>query len=190
MHTIALSSGRLNRRAFMGFGAVAAVAALSPLKANAAPAKRAVRTLSLFHTHTGERLRTTYCCDGRYEPAALEQINHILRDFRVDESKPIDPKLLDLLHELGGTLQTDQPFHIISGYRSPHTNQMLRDRGGVPTGVASSSLHMVGKAIDIRVPGITLDQLHSAARSLKLGGVGVYPASNFVHVDTGRVRYW
>jgi uncharacterized protein YcbK (DUF882 family) len=184
---------RLNRRAFLGFGAVAAAAALSPLKANAAPAapaKKALRTLSFFNTHTGERLKTTYCCDGRYEPEALQEINHILRDFRANEVKPIDPKLLDLLHELGGTLETDQPFHIISGYRSPHTNTLLQQRGGAGTGVASKSLHMVGKAIDIRLPGVKLDHLRGAARSLKLGGVGYYPSSNFVHVDTGRVRFW
>jgi uncharacterized protein YcbK (DUF882 family) len=125
-----------------------------------------------------------------YQPDALKEINHILRDFRVNAVKPIDPKLLDLLHELGGTLETDQPFHIISGYRSPHTNTLLRERGGVGTGVASRSLHMEGKAIDIRIPGVKLDHLRGAARSLKLGGVGFYPSSNFVHVDTGRVRYW
>lgn len=183
----------LDRRAFLGFGAFAAAAALSPLKAQAAnlPSnKSVVRTLSFFNTHTGERLTSTYCCDGRYEPEALQEINHILRDYRTDEVKPIDPKLLDLLHELGGTLESDSPFHIISGYRSPHTNQMLRARGGTSTGVASKSLHMVGKAIDVRVPGVKLDHLRAAARSLKLGGVGYYPSSNFVHVDTGRVRYW
>jgi uncharacterized protein YcbK (DUF882 family) len=121
---------------------------------------------------------------------ALAQLNHLLRDFRTSLEKPIDPKLFDLLHELGGTLETDQPYHIISGYRSPETNAMLRERGGAHTGVASGSLHMVGKAIDIRLPGVKLDHLRSAAASLKLGGVGFYPSSNFVHIDTGRVRYW
>lgn len=182
----------LHRRAFIGFGAAAAAAALSPLRAHAAPpAKKApVRSLSFFNTHTGERLKSTYCCDGRYEPEALKQINHILRDWRVGQVKPIDPKLLDLLHELSGTLETDSPFHIISGYRSPVTNATLRTKGGAHTGVATQSLHMVGKAIDIRVPGVKLDHLRSAARSLKLGGVGYYPSSNFVHLDTGRVRFW
>jgi uncharacterized protein YcbK (DUF882 family) len=194
MHQTDQTRTTLHRRAFLGFGAVAAAAALSPLKAHAttpAPAKKSVvRSLSFFNTHTGERLQAEYCCDGRYEPDALAQINRILRDFRTNEIKAIDPKLLDLLHELGGTLETDRPFHIISGYRSPHTNELLRSRGGASTGVASKSLHMVGKAIDIRVPGVKLDHLRSAARSLKLGGVGYYPSSNFVHVDTGRVRYW
>lgn len=185
----------MNRRRFLGFGAAAAAAALIPARAQGAVADRSSakpieRVLSFFNTHTGERLRTAYCCNGNYEPQALQAINHILRDFRANEIKPIDPGLLDLLHELGGTLETDQPFHIISGYRSPHTNTMLRTRGGAQTGVASGSLHMVGKAIDIRVPGVKLDHLRSAARSLKLGGVGFYPSSNFVHVDTGRVRFW
>jgi uncharacterized protein YcbK (DUF882 family) len=194
MHQNEPTPAGIGRRAFLGFGVVAAAAALSPLKAQAAPPASSrqapVRTLSFFNTHTGERLKATYCCDGKYEPDALTQINHILRDWRVDKVKAIDPHLLDLLHELGGTLETDSPFHIISGYRSPVTNATLRARGGSHTGVASKSLHMVGKAIDIRVPGVKLDHLRGAARSLKLGGVGYYPASNFVHVDTGRVRFW
>ena len=183
----------LNRRRFLGLG-VATAAALLPnrVHASTAPAGRRVpeRALTLFHTHTGERLTTTYCCDGLYQPEALKQIDFILRDFRVDEIKPIDPRLLDLLHELQGTLGSDSPYHVISGYRSPQTNAMLRARGGTDSGVASGSLHMVGKAIDIRLPGVKLDHLREAARSLKLGGVGFYPSSNFVHVDTGRVRYW
>lgn len=182
----------LNRRHFLGVAAGLAAAAAVPSRLSAAPAptKLPERVLSFFNTHTGERLRTAYCCGGVYQPDALKDINHILRDFRVNVVKPIDPKLLDLLHELGGTLETDVPFHIISGYRSPHTNSLLRERGGAGTGVATRSLHMDGKAIDIRVPGVKLDHLRGAARSLKLGGVGFYPSSNFVHVDTGRVRYW
>jgi uncharacterized protein YcbK (DUF882 family) len=179
-----------NRRSFLGYGALATAAAMVPGRAQAAVSKRPERVLSFFHTHTGERLKIAYCCDGIYQPEALSQLNHLLRDFRVDQEKAIDPKLFDLLHELGGTLETDQPYHVISGYRSPETNAMLRERGGAHTGVASSSLHMVGKAIDIRLPGVRLDHLRSAAASLKLGGVGFYPSSNFVHVDTGRVRYW
>ena len=196
MHQNDRTNSSLNRRAFLGFGAAAAASALSPLTSYAAPVaasrpgKSAVRTLSFFNTHTGERLKAEYCCDGKYDEAALQQLNHILRDFRANEVKPIDPGLFDLLHELSGTLETDAPYHIISGYRSPNTNTLLRTRGGAHTGVASKSLHMVGKAIDIRVPGVKLDHLRAAARSLKLGGVGYYPTSNFVHLDTGRVRVW
>jgi uncharacterized protein YcbK (DUF882 family) len=184
----------LHRRAFLGIGAAAAAATLLPSTARAATASGAAkapeRTLSFFNTHTGERLKTTYCTGGCYRPEALEQLNHIMRDFRVNEVKPIDPRVFDLLHELGGTLETDSPFHIISGYRSPETNAMLRERGGAGTGVASHSLHMVGQAIDIRVPGVRLEHLRDAAKSLKIGGVGFYPDLKFVHVDVGRVRYW
>jgi len=191
-HVESKTRSALNRRSFLGYSALATAAALVPGRANAAPAAatKRERTLSFFHTHTGERLKVAYCCDGQYQPEALAQLNHLLRDFRVNQERAIDPQLFDLLHELGGTLETDQPFHIISGYRSPQTNAMLRERGGAHTGVASSSLHMVGKAIDIRVPAVKLDHLRGAAASLKLGGVGFYPSSNFVHVDTGRVRYW
>lgn len=178
-----------SRRGFLGMGAAAAAAALVPGRARAAT-RGPERSLGFFNTHTGERLKAAYSFGGEYDPEALKEINFILRDFRANEVKPIDPRLLDLLHELGGTLETDSPFHIISGYRSPHTNALLRTRGGAGTGVASGSLHMVGKAIDIRIPGVKLDHLRAAARSLKLGGVGYYPASNFVHVDTGRVRFW
>ena len=188
------NDARLGRRSFLGLGALATASALVPGRASAATAtaaaRRRERVLSFFHTHTGERLKIAYCCDGEYQPEALAQLNHLLRDFRVDQEQPIDPQLFDLLHELGGTLETDAPYHVISGYRSPATNAMLRERGGAHSGVAGGSLHMVGKAIDIRVPGVKLDQLRAAARSLKLGGVGFYPSSNFVHVDTGRVRYW
>jgi uncharacterized protein YcbK (DUF882 family) len=179
------------RRALFGYGVMAAAAALVPGSARAnAGARRPERVLSFFHTHTGERLKTAYCCGGEYRPEALAEINHILRDFRQNEVRPIDVRLLDLLHELGGTLESDSPFHVISGYRSAATNALLRGHGGGDSGVASRSLHMVGKAIDIRIPGVRLDALRHAARSLKLGGVGYYPSSNFVHVDTGRVRYW
>ena len=193
MASRSLTSPSWTRRSFLGVGAAAAAAALTPALAAAATreaAGRPERVLSFFNIHTGERLTTAYCCGGAYQPEALQQINALLRDFRANEIKPIDPALLDLLHELHGTLGVDQPFHVISGYRSPQTNAMLRARGGADSGVASGSLHMVGKAIDIRVPGVALEQLRSSARALNLGGVGFYPSSNFVHVDTGRVRFW
>ena len=155
-----------------------------------APAK-AIRALAFVHTHTAEKLEIEYCCDGKYDPKALAKLNHLLRDFRTGEVHDIDPKLFDLLHELSTDLDAnDSPFHIISGFRSPRTNAMLQQRGGPNTGVASKSLHMVGKAIDIRLPDVKLKDLRQVAASLKRGGVGYYPSSNFVHVDTGRVRYW
>lgn len=185
---------QLSRRSFLGLGAAAVAGALVPSTAFGAPAARttlaAERDLSFFHTHTGERLTTAYCSGGEYVAPALNDVNVLLRDFRVNQIKPIDPALLDLLFELNGVLGTDQPFHVISGYRTPQTNAMLQERGGSHSGVASHSLHIEGKAIDIRVPGIRLEHLRDSAKSLKVGGVGYYPGSNFVHVDTGRVRYW
>jgi len=187
----------LSRRSFLGLGAVAAASALVPARAFAAAPAVAGRTglamereLSFFHTHTGERLSTAYCTGGEYVAPALKDVNLLLRDFRVNQVKAIDPALLDLLFELNGVLGTDQPFHVISGYRTPETNAMLQERGGAHSGVATHSLHIDGKAIDIRVPGIKLAHLRDSAKSLKRGGVGFYPGSDFVHVDTGRVRYW
>jgi uncharacterized protein YcbK (DUF882 family) len=184
----------LSRRNFLGIGAVAAAGALLPSRVAAATAAAVStapdRTLSFVHTHTSERLTTPYCCNGEYVAKELTGINHLLRDFRVNEIKPIDPELLDLLYELNNRLGTDQPFHVISGYRSPQTNAMLHERGGSHSGVATHSLHMEGKAIDIRVPGIKLAHLRDTAKALRIGGVGYYPAPDFVHVDTGRVRYW
>jgi uncharacterized protein YcbK (DUF882 family) len=189
-----LSLERLSRRHFLGIGAAAAAGSLLPAgvleAATAAVSTIPDRTLSFFHTHTNERLTTAYCCDGEYVAHELTGINHLLRDFRANEARPIDPRLLDLLFELNNRLGTDQPFHVISGYRTPETNAMLHERGGAHSGVANHSLHMDGKAIDIRVPGIKLAHLRDTAKALRVGGVGFYPASDFVHVDTGRVRYW
>jgi uncharacterized protein YcbK (DUF882 family) len=145
------------------------------------------RSLSFYNLHTGESLTTQYCEKGCYIDGALQQINYILRDFRANEIKPIDPRLLDLLYSLNRRLYTREPFHIISGYRSPATNAMLAARS---EGVARHSLHLEGKAADIRVPGTSLGQVWRAAVGLWSGGVGYYPASDFVHVDVGRVRFW
>ncbi len=161
----------------------AAVLLPRPLVARAAP-----RTLDFLHTHTGEQLLgVEYFTGFRYVPSALEEVNHCLRDWRNDQIHPIDPALLDILHGLAQATGTRQPFQIISGYRSPVTNAMLRSQS---TKVSSNSLHMQGRAIDIRLPDVPLSRLRQAALSLQRGGVGYYPASNFVHVDTGRVRSW
>jgi uncharacterized protein YcbK (DUF882 family) len=147
----------------------------------------AVRALSFDHLHTGERLTVEYFSQGAYLPDALTTINHLLRDFRTSEVHVIDTDLLDLLHGLTGLVESRQPFQVISGYRSPATNEMLRHRS---EGVAAGSLHMKGQAIDIRLGGVPLVGLRDAALSIRRGGVGFYPASDFVHVDTGRVRTW
>ncbi len=145
------------------------------------------RSLKFYALHTGESLNTTYWENGRYIPGELDRVNYILRDFRANEVKPIDPALLDLLTQIQHRLSTNEAFQVISGYRSPITNAMLHANS---EGVAVHSLHIEGKAIDISVPGRSLAQLRGAALAQQAGGVGYYPKSDFVHVDTGRVRYW
>jgi uncharacterized protein YcbK (DUF882 family) len=177
-------SAGLDRRRFLALGAAGLVCAAG-LPARAATG---AREIAFENLHTGETLRATYWENGAYVDGALGEIDRILRDFRTGEVAPIDPALIDLLVALRGTVESDKAFGVISGYRSPRTNAMLRSTGG--GGVARRSLHTVGMAIDIRLPGVRLKDLRTAALSLKRGGVGYYPKSNFVHVDTGRVRFW
>lgn len=145
------------------------------------------RALRFSHTHTGERLSVEYFDRGAYLPDALSTINHFLRDFRTGDVHDIDSDLLDLLHQVQTTTGTSKPFQVISGYRSPKTNTQLRQRS---EGVAAGSLHMKGQAIDIRLADVPLPKLREAALAAGRGGVGFYRASDFVHVDTGRVRFW
>lgn len=145
------------------------------------------RTLRFDHLHTGEKLEIEYFAGGNYVDEALASVNHLLRDFRTGDVGRIDAGLLDLLASLAAATGSRRPFEVISGYRSIITNEALRQRSG---GVASGSLHTRGQAIDIRLADVPLGTLRDAARSLRAGGVGFYPTSNFVHVDTGRVRHW
>lgn len=145
------------------------------------------RFVSFQNTHTGESTKLTYWEQGKYIPDAMAEINKILRDHRTNDVTKMDPKLMDQLFVLRQKLDTNQPFQIISGYRSPKTNAMLRSNG---RGVARHSLHMTGQAIDIRVQGRSLSQVRLAALSMSAGGVGYYPGPQFVHMDTGRVRRW
>lgn len=145
------------------------------------------RRLRFAHTHTGETLSVEYAVGDQYDTAALGALNHYLRDFRTGEVHAIDPELLDLLHRLATLTGTNRPFQVISAYRSPATNAMLRSRSG---GVAGRSLHMQGMAIDIRLADVPLKTLRRAALTVGRGGVGYYPSPDFVHVDTGRVRQW
>lgn len=158
-----------------------------PLSAVAAASLPPERRLRLYNTHTGEKLNSTFWVQGEFDPQALQDINRVLRDHRSNKIAPIDPQLLVLLSALNTRLDNSQELHVISGYRAPESNALLRSRSG---GVARHSLHMDGKAIDIRLPGRPLKQLHQAAVELKGGGVGYYAQSQFVHLDTGRVRYW
>ncbi len=175
----------MNRRYFFQTLALAVPALALPDVSVAMP--RVSRRLRFAHLHTGEKLDVEYMTAGSYVPDALASVNVLLRDFRTDEQHDIDRELLDLLHALSRETRARGAFEVISGYRSPRTNARLRERS---SGVASGSLHMQGMAIDIRVPGVDLADLRDAARALKRGGVGYYPTSNFVHVDTGRVRTW
>ena len=149
--------------------------------------QKAVRKLSLYNLHTSEKCTVVYKDCGQCVPDALAEVNHVLRDWRNDEVHPIDTRLLDLLADLHVQLGTNDPFNVISGYRSPQTNAMLHERSA---GVASKSLHMQGMAIDIRLPDVQLRRVRDTALAMGRGGVGYYESSNFVHVDVGRVRRW
>jgi uncharacterized protein YcbK (DUF882 family) len=146
------------------------------------------RELLMDHTHTHEQLDVIYAVGSRYVPQALNHLQHFLRDHYSGDIGPMDPALYDLMHRVRSSLKVRAPFQIISAYRSPATNQRLRERGG--GGVARHSLHMQGQAIDLRIPGVPLNELRDAAMALSAGGVGYYPGSQFVHIDTGRVRHW
>lgn len=178
------------RRLFLRHaGGLVLAGALLPLPARSALASLPdARSLSFEHTHTGERIALVYAVGDQFVPESLAALNHFLRDHYSGQVGVIDPQLFALLYRLRQTLCCAAPFQVISGYRSPATNARLRKtRGG---GVASHSLHMDGKAIDIRLPGVALSDLRDAALSLRAGGVGFYPQEQFVHADTGRVRDW
>lgn len=153
----------------------------------ATPPATVPRRLCFVHTHTGETLTAAYFDGSAYDETCLGAINHLLRDFRTGETHTIDPPLLDILYELQTRANVDAPFEIISGYRSPATNAMLHRRS---SGVAEHSQHLLGKAIDVRLSGYSTRSLGEHARALSRGGVGFYASSDFVHVDTGPVRFW
>lgn len=178
---------RADRRSFLkgGLCLTAALGFWTPSLSQAAMTAQG-RSLVLSNPHTGEKFSGEYWYDGKYLPDAFGEIKTLMRDHRTDEKFPIDPRLIDVLyvleHRMGG-----KALNVISGYRSPATNAMLRRN---TEGVARNSLHMSGQAADIRLPGASLSGLRDSAKALKAGGVGFYPASNFVHIDTGRVRSW
>jgi uncharacterized protein YcbK (DUF882 family) len=176
------------RRRTLVLGAAATLAALRPGRARATAARTgAGQRLALLNTHTGEGLDVIVHDAGATLPDAQSRIDHLLRDHRNDQVHPIDARLIDQLLALRGALELTLPFHVISGYRSPATNARLAAAGH---GVARHSLHQSGRAIDIRAPGVDLPRLRAAALALRAGGVGYYPRSDFVHLDTGGVRTW
>ncbi len=147
----------------------------------------ATRSLAMYNPHTGESLNLVYCENDQYVPGALHEINFFFRDFRANLVKEIDPRLLDLLHTIHQASDDSKPFNLVSGYRSAQTNAMLAAQH---EGVARHSMHIEGKAADINLPGRQLSILQRIALALRYGGVGYYPQSGFVHVDTGRIRRW
>ena len=177
----------VRRRDMLTLGAAAGLAAVStPAWAQALDIWEPRRAV-LHNLHTGDAFNEVYFENGRYLPDALADAQRVLRDWRNGEEHFMDPRLFDALHAIQGRLETRAPYQIISGYRSPKTNAMLHARS---SGVASNSQHTYGKAVDVRVEGVDLRNLHKAALDVSAGGVGFYPVSNFVHVDVARVRQW
>lgn len=178
----------MQRRHFLrmsaGAVAAAAVAPLAPLSANAATNRK---SLHLWDAHNLVEIKEEYWADGWYNPDALAKFNYFLRDWRTDEVRVMDPKLLDILNSLQRRGGGGGPIHVVCGYRSRATNAMLARRS---RGVARNSLHIRGQAADIYMPNMSLASLRRNAVGLEAGGVGYYPRSNFVHVDTGDVRTW
>jgi uncharacterized protein YcbK (DUF882 family) len=181
-------SAGISRRELLFLGVATAVSTVIPSGVvDAAESLVPEKKLSFTNTHTDEHLTARYWYQGEYLPAELAKINHVLRDHRTGEINPIDTDLLDLLYNLQRKILADEPFHIISGYRSPQTNAALRKKS---RGVAKNSLHQFGKAVDIRIPGYNLKTLMSTAKQLRGGGVGYYPHLNFIHIDVGSIRSW
>jgi uncharacterized protein YcbK (DUF882 family) len=166
--------------------AVVLLVAANATASQAAPSSDQ-RSIALYHTHTGERLEVVYYRAGRYQNRALHKINHLLRDFRTGETAAVDPGTLDIIYAVQQRAGYRGEVHIVSAYRSEKTNEMLRQTG---TGVARKSQHLEARAIDFRLPGVDTAYLRDIARALKRGGVGYYKQSDFIHVDSGRVRFW
>lgn len=180
---------RIDRREVLKLGVAGILGALMPLlpAKNGNAAGFSPWRISLHNPHTGESFSGAYRVGDKYLPESFERINYFLRDFRTREIFPMDPRVIDIISIIQRKTANRGPLEILSGYRSPKTNAMLRRASA---GVAKNSFHMYGQAIDIRLPGYSTGRLRSIARGLKAGGVGYYPKSDFIHVDTGKVRSW
>ncbi len=176
-------------RRISGFAMVSAATLVVPqlvTEAIAAPAPKK-RVLVLENVHTGKRLEVAYAVGGRYVPEALKKLNQFLRDPLCGATTRMDPRLFDLLHVLWMRMGAKKPYQVISAYRSPATNALMRRKS---PGVASNSYHTRGKAVDVCLPGSSLKRLRDMALAARMGGVGFYPQDGFVHLDTGPVRHW
>lgn len=186
----------LTRRSFISFGSKAALGTLlvpavaSPVMAavfSNGKVSRGARRVSFRNQHTGEIFSGVYRVGDKYLPDAFDRINVVLRDFRSNEVFPIDPRVIDIIYTVHQMTGTSEPYEVLSGYRCPKTNAMLRNASG---GVARNSLHMTGQAIDLRIPGYSTTRVRDLAKNLRAGGVGYYSKSDFVHMDTGDIRHW
>ena len=180
---------RMTRRGLLGAFAATTVAA-TPLYANAAGFLRGggdVRRIAMFSGRTGESINMIYWVEGQYIKEALKEINYFMRDWRVDQSIKMDTRTVDIMAAAHGLMDVREPYMMLSGYRSPQTNAMLRSKS---RGVAKNSLHMKGMAVDLRLKSRNVGQIFKAASACRAGGVGKYSGSNFVHMDCGTVRTW
>ena len=180
----------MERRGFLKAGLTLSVtAALSATCAKPALAlpEGGTYSVSFRNEHTDETFSGIYRVGNRYLPEAFERINYVLRDFRQNEIFPIDPRAIDIVAIVHKATGATEPYSLLSGYRTPKTNAMLRNEGG---GVAKHSLHMAGQAIDVRMHNTSTQHIHELATKLHAGGVGYYPRSNFVHMDSGAFRTW
>lgn len=183
------SSTGMTRRALLGAFAATTVAA-APTFSKAAGFLRGggdIRRIAMYSGRTGESVDTIYWIEGRYIKEALKEINHFMRDWRIDKSVSMDTRTIDIMAAAHSLMEVNEPYTLLSGYRSPQTNAMLRTRS---RGVAKNSLHMKGQAADLRLKNRTVSQMFSAAKACRAGGVGKYSGSNFVHMDCGVVRTW
>ncbi|MBK0001867.1 YcbK family protein [Erwinia sp. S43] len=176
-----------NRRKLLALGGAALGVALLPTQAFASLSTSRPRVLTLSNLNTGESLKTEFFNGKKYDKDELARLNHFFRDYRANKIKTIDPHLFDQLFRLQTMLDTRKPVQLISGYRSLATNNSLRSHS---RGVAKHSYHTLGQAMDFHIDGIALSNVRKAALALRAGGVGYYPSSNFVHIDTGPVRHW
>ncbi len=183
------TSSSFSRRSLLGaFAATALIAA--PTYSNAFGLLRRsgdIRRVKLYSGRTGERLDTIYWVEGDYIPEAVAEINHFMRDWRTNDVTNIDLRTVDIMAAAHNLMDVSEPYLLLSGYRSPKTNAMLRSKSG---GVARNSLHLKGQAADLRLASRSVEQMARAAAACRAGGVGSYSGSNFVHMDCGPVRSW
>ncbi len=180
----------LQRRDFLKLGMGGLIGAMMPvlsMKSAIAAGSNSTWKLSFRNAHTGESFSGVYRVGDKYLPEAFERLNYVMRDFRTGEVFPMDPHVVDILSIIHKKSGSNEPYQVLSGYRSPKTNAML---GKKSTAVASNSFHMYGQAVDIRIPDFSVKRVRNIAKSLEAGGVGYYPRSSFVHVDTGAYRTW